>query len=234
MVAKFANGRFKKFFSPYEGHVAEDTPENMELALSDDLEVSCKWLNNDRAPFTEVNDNDTHPVPKSNVHMALFDRLHEKNTKSDVEALRRIRCVKELAGQMNSQVAEQLPGAYNHNTNFLNEMTPVMHIFMFRSIIDLNNEHHNMEYIGQQQHDSGLFVDFDPSGRAVFRQEPSQHRDGCDEIMPLRGEVCDEITLDPAERLLFGGDRGNDVDSQNRADSVDDVMRDVQAIFRFT
>ena len=69
-------------------------PENIELALSDDFEVSFEWLNNDRAPFTEVNDNDTDPITKRDVHMALFDRLREKNTKSNVEALRRIRCIK--------------------------------------------------------------------------------------------------------------------------------------------
>ena len=103
--------------------------------------------------------------------MALFDHLHKQNTKSDVEALSQIRCVKELAGQMNSQVAEQLHGAYNHNRNFLNEMKPVVRILMFQSIIDLNNEHRNMKYISKQEHDSGLFVDFDPLGRAVFRQE---------------------------------------------------------------
>ena len=85
MVAKFVKRHFKNVFNQYEVCVAEDTPENIELASSDDFEVSFERLKIDRAPFTVVSDNDTHPV-----HMALFDRLHKQNTKSSVEALRQI------------------------------------------------------------------------------------------------------------------------------------------------
>ncbi len=69
-----------------------------------------------------------------------------------------------------------------------------MHIVMFRSIIDLNNEHHNLKYISEQERDSGLFVNFDPLGRAVFGQEPMPSTPA-GAGTPLRDEGNGEITL---------------------------------------
>ena len=54
-----------------------------------------------------------------------FDRFNEGNTSSEIESLRKIRCVLELSGMFNSEVEEQL---------HLKMMTPINHIYLFRSI----------------------------------------------------------------------------------------------------
>ena len=60
-------------------------------------------------------DANCHPITGSAHHLALFDRLHERNSSNEVEALRRIACINELCGQINSQVAEQIHGSFNLN-----------------------------------------------------------------------------------------------------------------------
>ena len=65
-------------------------------------------------------DNDEfHPLTGSNVCQVLFDRFHESNTSSEVEAVRRITCMKELAGRINSEAAGKLHGPFNKNQHFL-------------------------------------------------------------------------------------------------------------------
>ena len=87
----------------------------------------------------------------SNVKMVLFDKFHETNTCREVESLRRIGCIKELDSKVNSEVAEQLHGAYNKNKHFLNQMTPTNHIFLFRSIIDSKSIEKNKEISRKQK-----------------------------------------------------------------------------------
>ena len=82
--------------------------------------------------------------------------------------LRRVRNVKELKGNLNTQKDEQLHLQYNHDTRYLNQMKPVDHIFLFRSNIDIHNER-----INRHQKD-GLRAAFkheikvDENGRAVL------------------------------------------------------------------
>ena len=106
----------------------------------------------------------------SNVKMVLFDKFHETNTCREVESLRRIGCIKELDSKVNSEVAEQLHGAYNKNKHFLNQMTPTNHIFLFRSIIDSKSIEKNKENLAKakKQH---LFTNFDAIGRPVYGHE---------------------------------------------------------------
>ena len=50
--------------------------------------------------FTEIN---THSVTGCDVHLCLFDKFHERNTISKIEALRRVRNITELIAKFNSE-----------------------------------------------------------------------------------------------------------------------------------
>ena len=50
-------------------------------------------------------------------------------------------------------------------------MTPQTHIFMFRSIIDLQNEVGNGNVLKGKERDTCLQVNFDGIGRAIFRNK---------------------------------------------------------------
>ena len=174
MVANFGNRRHPGLFAPYAGRAAEATHENIELAVNNSLQVSIPWLESHGLSKTPQNGNDVHPVTGSDSHLALFDRLHESNIKREVESLRRIACVKELFGKINSEAAEQLHGVYDLNMHFLNQMHPLTHIFMFRSLIDLNNENANFNRVLNIENATGLKVQFDTFGRMTVSSDPSK------------------------------------------------------------
>ena len=179
IVSAFANRKFIGFFSPNDGRAAESTNENVQMANDGTLQVSFPWINSDSNTNRNLEPN-SHPVTGSAHHLALFDRLHEKNTSNEVEALRRIACVKELSGQINSQVAEQIHGSFNLNRYFLNKMSPSNHIFMFRSIIDLVNESRNLVVVSEMEKRTKLNVRYDLFGRAIFCHTSGKGRDYSD------------------------------------------------------
>ena len=109
-----------------------------------------------------------HPVTGSDQHLCLFDRLHERNAKKDEEALRRVRNIKELKGNLNTQKDEQLHLLYNHDTRYLNQMKPVNHIFLFRSNIDIHNERINQRQIDGLKAAFKHNIKVDENGRAVL------------------------------------------------------------------
>lgn len=161
--------RNRDMFSPHNGVVAEPTKGNVQEALEGRLEVSLPWLNDNQIDGDDkCNTTKMHPVTGSDQHLCLFDRLHERNAKKDEEALRRVRNIKELKGNLNTQKDEQLHLLYNHDSRYLNQMKPVNHIFLFRSNIDIHNEK-----INRRQQD-GLRAAFkheitvDENGRAVI------------------------------------------------------------------
>ena len=170
MVAAHGNRHHPGLFSPFEGRVAENTPDNIDAALANRLKISLPWLNNDLPYIDEPEEGGYHPVTGSNVKMVLFDKFHETNTCREVESLRRIGCIKELDSKVNSEVAEQLHGAYNKNKHFLNQMTPTNHIFLFRSIIDSKNIEKNKRNL-EKAKKHHLFTNFDPIGRPVYGHE---------------------------------------------------------------
>ena len=124
MVAAQGNKYDDSFFTPFEGRVAKSTVENSERAKSGNLSVSFPFLEDNTPARQEIMDIDCHPITGSNVRLVLFDVFHQGNTKSTVESLRRIGCVKELKGMLNSQAAEQLHHSFNKDMHFLNQMTP--------------------------------------------------------------------------------------------------------------
>eukprot|EP00112_Aurelia_sp_Birch-Aquarium-sp1_P023783 Seg7227.2 transcript_id=Seg7227.2/GoldUCD/mRNA.D3Y31 product="HMG domain-containing protein 3" protein_id=Seg7227.2/GoldUCD/D3Y31 len=168
MVAAHGNKNIPDFFRPFDGRVAADTPQNVALASSDKLSLSFPWLADESPVDNDVNDTSCHPVTGSDVRMSLFDVFHQGNTCNEKESLRRIACVKELKGVLNSQVCEQTHRSFNFNMNFLNRMTPVRHIFLFRTLIHLRNETKNRHLLEKASLTWKVGISFDRFGRASF------------------------------------------------------------------
>ena len=174
MVAALGNRYEEDFFRPFQGRVADSTPENIIDAKSGNLTVSFPFLEDNRPAELDVISQDSHPVTGSNVRLSLFDIFHQGNTKSDAESLRRIGCVRELKGNLNSQAAEQLHHSFNKDKHFLNQMNPVNHIFMFRSIIDLRNEAKNFKMCNKMREQTCAKVAFDQFGRGYLSNNIGQ------------------------------------------------------------
>eukprot|EP00112_Aurelia_sp_Birch-Aquarium-sp1_P013996 Seg2997.2 transcript_id=Seg2997.2/GoldUCD/mRNA.D3Y31 product="HMG domain-containing protein 3" protein_id=Seg2997.2/GoldUCD/D3Y31 len=243
MVAAHGNRHHADIFRPFEGRVAEANPENVASASDGSFQVSFPWLNNLR-PFSEiVPANDCHPVTGSDVRMALFDRFHEGNTGSEEEALRRIACVKELSGQLNSQVAEQIHGSFNNKKHYMNQMTPTNHIFVFRSGIDLRNEEMNKKYIEKEEGLTSMFINFDELGRSVFGHSRAtrvegevdgNEKGGIDMQIPSKIQVDlsskDEQQSPFIECYMSATDSENDdsylVESPRHVASIDPLLSD--------
>ena len=109
-----------------------------------------------------------HPITNSEIHLCLFDRFHENNTSSEIESLRKIGCVLGLKGMFNSQVKEQLHLQFDSNKKFLNMMTPVTHIYLFRSILDHHNINKNKTVTNLLQKKTRFKLIFDSFGRLQF------------------------------------------------------------------
>ena len=208
MVAAHGNRFEEGFFSPHQGRAAEATLENIEEAKSGTLKISFPWLETNRQLEQQ-----NHPVTGSDVTLALFDRFHESNTCSEVEALRRIGCIKELEGKINSEVAEQLHGSFNKDKHFLNQMTASNHIFLFRSIIDLRNEERNKEFLRRAEEDTNLHVNVDTMGRAVFGNEHIPYNPNHLDLEPSDSEA-EERSRRAAADFEFGNDLRGDVQQE--------------------
>ena len=87
MVARHSKRQGHNIFNPFDGRVAENTAENVDQAVRESFQISLPWLNNKTPCAEELLTGDMHPVTGSNMHLALFDRLHEANTNSETEAL---------------------------------------------------------------------------------------------------------------------------------------------------
>ncbi|XP_056124415.1 uncharacterized protein LOC130102416 [Rhinichthys klamathensis goyatoka] len=124
---------------PYEGRLAEPNEENIKLAKSGNLKVSLPWLEEKMS----VSDPQGHPLTGSSDHYVLSDRFHESNSKDSRDVLRKITIVPQLAGKINSQVAEQLFSKMRKNNYFLNMSQPSTHLFQMRTIIHHYNENKN-------------------------------------------------------------------------------------------
>ena len=84
------------------------------------------------------------------MHYCLFDVLHEQNTKQKREILRRTKFVPQLAGQLNTQVAEQLHRAVKRDLTICHLAVT----FLMRLILQQRNERINdqaVKDIGKEQ-----------------------------------------------------------------------------------
>lgn len=126
-------------FKPFEGRLATPTPDNIAQAKKGKLKVPLPWLSCKKL----VPDSGGHPITGSAEHYALYDKFHEDNTKDDRDALRKLGLVPQLAGKVNSQVAEQLFARMKKNNYFLNMTLPSTHLFLMRNIIHHDNMNKN-------------------------------------------------------------------------------------------
>ena len=152
-VIKYGPDENGILFKPYNGKVEDpENPENVAKAIKNHLEVSFPRIcqhhqskiptNNARQECHQV-----HLVTGTDIRLCLFDRFHESNTSLEIESLRKIGCVLELNGMFNSEVEEQLHLKFDSNKRFLNMMTPINHIYLFRSIIDYHNSNKNSNFM---------------------------------------------------------------------------------------
>ena len=168
MVAAHGNNRKENMFHPHSGKVVESTPENVAKGKNGELDISLDWLDNSKKVANSSNTEMAHPVTGSEVHLCLFDRLHERNVKKEDEVLRRVTHVRQLKGLVNTQTQEQLNNFYNKDSHFLNSMKPVNHIFLFRSNIDFRNEKVNLKNLHDIQAAVSCTLSQDMYGRVMI------------------------------------------------------------------
>ena len=160
-------------FKPYSGRVADRKPRNVENAIENRLEVSFPWICQHHQSKIPRNDarqecHQVHPVTGNDIRLCLFDRFHEGNTSSKIESLRKIGCVIELNRIFNSEVEEQLHLKFDSNKKFLNMMTPINHIYLFRSIINYHDSNKNSNFVKSLRKKTHFPVTFDKHGRLQF------------------------------------------------------------------
>ncbi|XP_052106595.1 uncharacterized protein LOC127739061 [Mytilus californianus] len=140
-----SGNKITRMFYPFEGRVAENTNENLEKAKSGlfTWELGCL---NEIGPETTVNQsisNEKNPTSGSSEHYSLFDWFHEDNTKDVKEILRKVSLVEGLGSFTNSQVVEQFFNSMRRDLYFLNEMSPAVHVFICRLMLQFHNEKSN-------------------------------------------------------------------------------------------
>ncbi|KAF1393373.1 hypothetical protein PFLUV_G00014950 [Perca fluviatilis] len=135
--------------------------------------------------------------------------------------LRRIELVPELAGQLNSQVAEQFFANMRKNNYFINNMSPSAHIFLVRNIVYHHNEKKERQTIEKMKRNvRNVSITLDTLGKAVAAPqtllgtqtslEPTRNLDGptperetslCD-IQPQRS--CWGLKPSPRQKNMVG------------------------------
>ncbi|XP_077057405.1 HMG domain-containing protein 3-like [Siphateles boraxobius] len=132
-------------FSPFEGRLLAPSEETIALAKQGKVKVSLHWLESSKI----VPDRGGHPVTGSAEHYCLYDEFHEANTKDNRDLLRKISLVPQLAGKVNSQVAEELFAKLKKNNYFLNMSQPSTHVFLMRNIVHhMNAQKNNTRFEG--------------------------------------------------------------------------------------
>ena len=92
------------------------------MTNDNNLHVYFLWIFKQEQQKNETcTESNTHPATGGDVHLCFFDKFHESNTTSKIEALRRIGSIPELNGKLNSDIEDQL----------LNMMQPATHIYLF-------------------------------------------------------------------------------------------------------
>ena len=169
-IAKHSNGSaHENFFHPFEGQAGDATdPNNIADAKRGMFEVSLPRINKIAAPLEGFTPTNKHPVTGSDNYLSLLDRFHEKNTNRAEEILRRVGCVKELRSKINTQVEEQLHSIFVKDRHFLNMMTPVNHIFLMRSNLDLYNISKNNMVVARLKSSCNRPLSYDRLGRILY------------------------------------------------------------------
>jgi hypothetical protein len=145
-VAQHGNKRFPTMFSPFDGRFSAPTEDNIALAKKDELHIDIPCL--DPASWRmhraeHEYSKRPHPLTGSYSHFCSYDRFHQHNSKKAKEWLRRLDSVLQLRGKINSQVVEELFSQIQRSRFFLNQMSPINHIFIVRLMLHLRNEELN-------------------------------------------------------------------------------------------
>ncbi|XP_066514104.1 HMG domain-containing protein 3-like [Hoplias malabaricus] len=122
-------------FWPFEGRLAESTPESLRSAQLKKLQISLPWLS-EKCENPEPNG---HPLTGSSQHFLLCDTLRETNTKHPQDVLKRTELVPELRWMLNSKIVSKLFSAMQKNDYFLKNMAASTQMFAMRSIIHHRN-----------------------------------------------------------------------------------------------
>lgn len=125
-------------FSQHEGRLLDPSAKNLEWA-SQGGKISLPWLKTMKA-FLDPN---SHPLTGSNDHYCLCDMLHERNSKDPKDGLLRLGLVPELAGRVNSQVAEQDWSSQSWRRTTTSWICSVRHVFTMWNIIHHYNQRKN-------------------------------------------------------------------------------------------
>lgn len=149
MTALHGNKRNPGMFAPFGGRFAEPTEENINLYNTGQLEVDLpdldpRVLRSLYTPPEELREHsysrEVHPVTQTSATYCAVDRFHKHNIKTNSEKLRDIDIVKQLKGNLNTQVDEQLFQQLGKDLYFLNMLTPYNYLFILRLVLHLHNE----------------------------------------------------------------------------------------------
>ena len=149
MMVAHARNRGYDVFQPFQGRVAECTPENIEKARDGEMEVDWPWFPNGAAErdmagmHDQISDGEqflVNPTTGSSHHYCLFDPFHEKNSVDPADCLRRVSCVNQLAGKSNLETAEQLNNRRNRDNYFTTSLTAHNSVFVERLATHFNND----------------------------------------------------------------------------------------------
>ena len=84
-----------------------------------------------------------NPTTGSREHYSLFDPFHEKNTVNPADSLRRVSCVRQLAGKMNTETAEKLNNRRSRDNYFTTSLSAHNAIFVERLVAHFTNQKMN-------------------------------------------------------------------------------------------
>ena len=139
-IATCGNRISHGMFRPHEGRLTDNTSENIAAAKEGTMELRLPFLDSSNSLFPSQTTDDRHPISGSDQYLALFDWFHEGNCKDPAETLRNISLVKGLAGYVDTQAAEQLFNSLKRDLYFINQMSPVVHLFIFRLLLHFHND----------------------------------------------------------------------------------------------
>lgn len=148
MIVAHARRRGFDVFSPNEGRVAAASEKNIEGAKNVTLKIDWPWFphSRERLPdYEHVSGHQTltNPVTGCKDHFCLFDPFHEANSSNPADILRRTGLVKQLAGKMNLETAEQLNNRRNRDNYFTTSMNAHNAVFVERLVTHFCNERIN-------------------------------------------------------------------------------------------
>ena len=85
-----------------------------------------------------------------------------------MEALRRITNIPQLNALFNSKIEEQLHLKFESDQKFLDMITPITHIYLFRSILNHHNEEINKTFLKGFENELPFPIPFDQFGCIIY------------------------------------------------------------------